>query len=146
MKKRRPWHERNPYLSALEHFIDRSIPYLLILLGIMLLLENPFWVLVHLDQYEPWVGIFDSVVVIFFILDLSFKWVHVRKLPKFLKLYWLDLIAVMPFYLFFRIYARAASLILVGEEIAEAQRLAHEAVLAREAEVLKEAKVFAREE
>ncbi len=112
----------------------------------MLLIDNPLWSFIDLHLYEPFVSIFDGIIVLFFLVDLTFKWLHVKDALRFVKLYWLDLIAVMPFYLIFRVYSRTLAFVLTAEELAAAQQLAHEAVLVREAEMLKEAKVIAREE
>jgi hypothetical protein len=149
-RKKRPA-KKNPHhdyvhdhkiLNDIEHFFDRSIPVLLIVLAVMLVTDNPFWTLYDLHHLEPWITWLDFLIVAFFVIDLTFKWFHVRKVVKFVKLYWLDLLAVMPFYLGFRVYAKLSSLVLVGEQIAEAQKVAHEAVLLREARLLREAELL----
>ncbi len=129
-----------------EHFTDHIIPYLVVALAIVLVLENPFWTLVHLGEYEPWITIFDSVIVFFFVVDLIFKWFKTKNVRTFFKLYWLDMVAVFPFYLAFRAYAQIAGIFRIGEEISEtAQKLAHEAVLLREARMFREAEEVAKE-
>ena len=130
----------------LEVFVDEMIPYLLVIITVLLVLENPFWTLYPLDHWEPYVTWFVQGVIVFFLVDLAFKWTHVRNVTKFIKLYWIDILAVMPFYLAFRIYARFTSLASAGEDIAKAQELAHEAVLAREAQLAKEVEALVREE
>lgn len=137
---------RHAFFRWCEWFTDMVIPYLLVVLGIELILENPFWVLYSLEHFEPFMSYFDYFVVFFFVVDLTFKWVHVRNLVKFVKLYWLDIVAVLPFYLGFRVYARFAAIATLSEEVAEAQRVAHEVVLAREAKLLREAELLAKEE
>lgn len=129
--------------NEFEHFTDHIIPYLVVGIGLILIAENPFWTLVHLSEYEPWVTIFDSVVVFFFVIDLTFKWYRVKELRKFFALYWLDIIAVFPFYLVFRTYTELASLFIIGEEATEAaQKALHEAALIKEARLIeKEAKI-----
>lgn|GEM_PF-1926966 len=134
------------FLRGVEWFTDLIIPYLLIVLAIELLVDNPFWQLYDLHHLEPFITYFDYFILFFFVVDLTFKWFHVRNVVKFVKLYWLDILAVLPFYLAFRIYARVTTFIAVGEEIAEAQKVAHEVVLAREARLLREAEFLAREE
>lgn len=129
-----------------ELFVDMMIPYLLVVITILLILENPFWTLYPLEHWEPWVTIFDQLVIVFFIVDLGFKWTHVRNVTQFIKLYWIDILAVLPFYLAFRVYARFSSLAMAGEDVAKAQELAHEAVLAREARLAREVEVLVREE
>jgi cytochrome c biogenesis factor len=138
--------EEQSLVQEFEHFTDHIIPYLVILLAVVLVLENPFWTLVHLENYEPWITIFDGVVVFFFVVDLVFKWFKTRNVRKFFQLYWLDLLAVFPFYLAFRAYAEVAAVFRVGEELSETgQKLAHEAVLLREARMFREAEELAKE-
>ncbi len=138
--------KRATLIQEFEHFTDHIIPYLVVLLAIVLILENPFWTLVHLSEYEPWIGIFDSVIVFFFVVDLVFKWFKTRNVRKFFRLYWLDIVAVFPFYLAFRAYAQVVGIFRLGEEVSEtAQKLAHEAVLLREARMFREAEEMAKE-
>lgn len=134
------------FAREFEHFTDHLIPFLVIGIAIVLILENPLWALVHLDEFEPWITIFDSVVVFFFVSDLVFKWLRTRELKKFVKLYWIDIVAVFPFYLFFRAYGELVGLLRIGEEATEAtQKALHEAVLLREAGFYREAELAARE-
>ncbi|MEM4239806.1 MAG: ion transporter [Candidatus Woesearchaeota archaeon] len=129
-----------------EHFTDHIIPVLVVLLAVALVLENPLWTLVHLSEYEPWIGIFDGVIVFFFVADLVFKWFKTRNIRRFFRLYWLDMVAVFPFYLAFRAYSEVAAFFRIGEEIAESgQKIAHEAVLLREAKTIQEAEELAKQ-
>ncbi|MEM2916192.1 MAG: ion transporter [Candidatus Woesearchaeota archaeon] len=144
MEKKRNWLVW--FVREFEHFTDHAIPVLVILLAIVLVLENPFWTLVHISGYEPWVQIFDGVIVFFFVVDLVFKWFKTRNIRRFFRLYWIDVVAVFPFYLAFRAYSEVASFFRIGEEVAESgQKLAHEAVLIREARTLKEAEELAKQ-
>ncbi len=144
MKKKR--HFWQVVMYEFEHFTDHIIPVLVVLLAVVLVLENPFWTLVHLSEYEPWIGIFDSVIVFFFVVDLVFKWFKTKNVRRFFKLYWIDIVAVFPFYLIFRAYSEAAAIFRAGEEIVESgQKVAHEAVLLREARMLREAEEVTRE-
>ena len=130
------------FLEWFERFTERIIPFLLIALAILLILENPFWTLVHLEDYEPWVIIFDGFVVGFFVIDLIFKWFKVRKVLKFLRLYWLDIFAVFPFFLLTRVYLRFATLLRIGAGVGEVQKIAHEAVLVREARIIRQTELL----
>ncbi|MBI4016568.1 MAG: hypothetical protein HY363_02640 [Candidatus Aenigmarchaeota archaeon] len=123
-------------LHNFEWVVDVAVPYLLVVLAALLILEF----LVDLEHYEPLVSIFDYVIVSFFALDLFFKWSHVRNAKVFIRLYWIDILAVFPFYLVFRLYGLLAGALIGGEEIAFGQKIAHETVLLREAEIGKEAK------
>lgn len=133
-------------MHEFEHFTDHAIPWLVLALAVVLVLENPFWTLVHLEHYEPWMTIFDGVIVFFFVMDLLFKWLKTRDIREFFKLYWLDIVAVFPFYLAFRAYSEVAAIFRIGEEFAKTgQEIAHETVLIREARLLREAEMLSKE-
>lgn len=125
-----------------EHFVDKIIPYLVVLLGLILVLEFT----VDLHKYEIYIKYFDYVIVAFFLADLYFKWIKTKKIKTFVRLYWLDILAVFPFYLIFRTYLLFAELATSTEQ---AQKFMHEAVLLREAKViepfLKETEIAAKE-
>lgn len=128
------------WLQWIERFVDRIIPFMLVLLAVMIVVE-----LLHLaGPYEPVLQTLDFVVILFFVVDLCFKWYHVRNASKFIKLYWIDIIAVFPFYAIFRVYFAATELLAAGEPL---QKLLHETVLLREAKLLKGAEYvkFAKE-
>ncbi len=129
--------------KTIEKFVDKSVPYLLVLLAIVIVLDNPLWSLVDLHEYETPVLIFDTIVVLFLVADLIFKWFHIKNAKKFFRYYWLELIAVFPFYLIFRVYIFAAEIARAGEE---ANRILHEAILTREASLLREARFVAEAE
>ncbi|MBW3016391.1 ion transporter [Candidatus Woesearchaeota archaeon] len=123
-------HKLPPWLSWIERFVDRSIPFMLVLLAVMIVVE-----LLHLaGPYEPVMEKLDYLVIAFFVVDLCFKWYHVRNVLKFVKLYWIDIIAVFPFYAIFRVYFAAAELLAAGEPV---QKLLHEGVLLRETKLLR---------
>ena len=133
-----PWWIRTPFALRVEKFIDYSIPPLVLLLGIFILLE-----FIHgFEEYSYLINMFDYVVVAFFVADLTFKWYHTRKLVPFVKNYWLDILAVFPFYLAFRVWQELIVVGTVAQEVSEAQKFAHEIVLVRETRLLKEAELF----
>jgi len=141
MKKKRPIKHFKGWLGKLERFTDKTIPLWVIILTVLIVVENPFWTLAHLDEYEPWVTIVDGLIVLFFFIDLVFKWYTVRHWKKFLKLYWLDILAVFPFYLIARAWVSIAVLLRIGEELGEGQKFLHEFILLREAELIKETRL-----
>jgi hypothetical protein len=142
-KKRSSW---QIFTHEFEHFTDHIIPFLVIILALVLIVENPFWTLYPISEHGPWMAIFDYVVVFFFVVDLVFKWFKTKNVRRFFKLYWLDMVAVFPFYLAFRVYEQVAAFFAVGEQFAESgQKVAHEAVLLREARLIQEAEQLAKE-
>jgi hypothetical protein len=123
------------WLEKIEFFVDRAVPYVLVFLAVLIILE-----FLHVaDQYHDLFVAFDYFIVSFFVVDLCFKWYHTRNVLKFIKLYWIDLIAVFPFYTAFRVYFAATELFAAGES---AQKILHEAVLLRETRLLKEAELL----
>lgn len=123
-------------LDRIEHVVVKATPYVMVALALLLVAE--FTIDTH--SYEPWVTLLDWWIIAFFVVDLSFKYAHTRNVLTFAKLYWLELLAVFPFYLLFRVFAAFGT---VGEVVTDAQKFAHEAALARESEIVsKEAKVL----
>ena len=127
----------NKLFEGVEHQIDKAVPYVIIALTVLLILEFA----IDLSAYEFWVSFADSFIIAFFILELAFKWNRTRNVIKFLKLHWLEVLAVFPFYLIFRAYVEVLEIL----RLEEAQKLAHEAILFREARLAREAELFARE-
>ncbi len=131
------------HYEQMELIVDKLIPIVLIVLA--LLIVSSFFVDLH--SYEPWVSLLDSFVISFFIIDLYFKWRSVHEIKKFFKLYWLDLLAVFPFYLLFRFLIFATEI----ARVEEAQKFLHEAALlrdtaksARELKAVEESSKFVR--
>lgn len=125
--------------DEVEVVVDDAIPYLLLVLLGIIILELFFHPLAV--KYHTWIMVADWVIITFFVVDLIFKYLRVRILPVFIKKYWLDILAVFPFFLFFRVFEEAARLlgeirdlplqfqkiVHVGLELKEA-RLAEEAI------------------
>jgi len=85
-----------------EHFVDKSIPYLIIILvGIVII--DIFYENISL-KYQTTLLAMDGIVITFFVVDLVFKYNRVRDIPRFLKLYWLDILAVFPFFVLLRLF------------------------------------------
>ena len=71
-----------------------------------------------------------------------FKYIRVRKVPLFVRKYWLDILAVFPFFLFFRVFEFA-----FGAWGQTAQSILHEGLeIEKEgSKVVREAEKFAKE-
>lgn len=114
------------WLHKMEVIVDKVIPYLLIILLFLILVEIFFHK--YVIPYEFWIKLADGIIIGFFALDLVFKYLRVRNIPKFLKKNWLDIIAVFPFFLIFRLFEEFSLLFNIGEKISGAQPLFHEAL------------------
>ncbi|MGV8172570.1 MAG: hypothetical protein ACP5OA_07815 [Candidatus Woesearchaeota archaeon] len=126
-------------MHKLELFVDKVIPYSLVLLIIIIVLELGFHKFVEEHGLLLTINILDYLIILIFILDLIFKYMRVRDIPKFLKLYWLEIIAVFPFFLIFRLAELTFGVSEVSGGIKTAQSLTHSTVeLEKEVALLRE--------
>ena len=125
------------WLQKIEVIVDRLIPPILAVLLIVIVGELFFPD--QFPEYKLYADIFDGFVILIFAIDLGFKYSRVRKLPAFLRKYWLEVIATLPFFLVFRLL----ELFKIPDFIEKGQLLAHEAPVMEEVE--KEAQAVAKE-
>ena len=92
------WHE-------FEIVIHRIVPYTLVLLLFIIITE-----LLHTLSYitigpalQAWLNMMNYVVLFIFVLDLLYIARRCDSTMYFFKNYWLDIIAVFPFAIFFRV-------------------------------------------
>lgn len=123
-------------ISKLEQLVDAMVFPAVVALAILIVGEIFF----HFDKYEPWVTILDAAIVFVFILDLIMKWRRVHDIKKFVKLYWLEILAVFPFYLIFRAFAFFRDF---GQGSELVQKTLHESAILREG---REIEALAKEE
>ncbi|HME87318.1 MAG TPA: hypothetical protein VKE88_02805 [Candidatus Nanoarchaeia archaeon] len=137
-------------LEKIERFVDRIIPYLIILLLGILVID--IFYQETAEHYHTQIYAADVVIITFFFIDLAFKYNRVRDIPLFLRRYWLDILAVFPFFLFLRLFEEALLIsersaltlrnllhagLIVEEDLAAAQRAARASeVLAKEGRVV----------
>ncbi len=127
---KRVWHR-------VEQGIDRIIPYMLVLLLGMLIVLFFFHDLAI--QYHTLIEWLDRIIIVVFTADLIFKFIRVRKIKKFIRLYWLDILAVFPFYLFLRAIEEIYVLFRISDTVKESQAVLHGSL------GLKEAGLFEKE-
>jgi hypothetical protein len=118
------------FLHKIEVLADKIIPYLLILLLIIILLD--IFYPVSLDPYRFEIDVIDYIIIAFFAVDLIFKYVRLRNPKEFLKKYWIEIIATLPFFLVARIIEEFAGFFVASEDIARGQRLVHEGLAVEE--------------
>ncbi len=90
------------YYQKIERAVDNAVPYALVILFVAIVVE-----FVYADQVAPYsfyFNLIDWAVILFFVLDLSFKFRKVPKLKDFMRKYWLDIIATIPFFIVFRFF------------------------------------------
>lgn len=113
------------WMHKLELIVDAIIPYCLILLIAILVLELGFHRFVEEQGLVLPIEVADYFIILIFVLDLIFKYMRVRDIPKFLRRYWLEVIAVFPFFLFFRLAELAFGLEEISGGVKTAQSLTH---------------------
>ena len=90
-----------PWLHKIEVIVDKIIPYLVLILLILIIGEFTHYKLI--EDNEDIVLLIDYIIVIFFLIDLSFKYYRVKNFKIFVKKYWLEILAIFPFFLIFRL-------------------------------------------
>lgn len=115
-----------PWLHSLEKISDKSIPYLVLILLVLIVLD----IFYHekTTPYQNQILILDYFIVLVFIIDLSFKYYRIRNAKLFIKKYWIDILAVFPFFLLFRLIEEILILTRISESLSESQKFLHTGV------------------
>lgn len=137
------------WMHKIEVWVDKAIPPCLLLLLIIIVLDLGFPDMVEHYHLHPYIVIGDYLIIAVFVLDLAFKWNRTRHIPKFMRKYWLDILAVFPFFLLFRVFELAAGAfsLAVSESAQTAQQLLHEGLEVEKegAKLLREGEKFIKE-
>ncbi len=112
-----------PWLHKIEVIVDKIIPYLVFILLILIVGEFTHYSLI--EENKDIVLILDYFIVGVFVIDLSFKYYRIKDAKTFFKKYWLDLIAVFPFFLLFRLVEEAILVFRISSELGESQKILH---------------------
>lgn len=120
-------HVMNKTLHKTELLIDRIIPYTVVILTIVIVLELFFYS--HVEEYSLYIRIIDYAVISIFCIDLIFKYMKVRKIPLFLRHYWIDILAVFPFFLLFRLFEEIYALASISQFFRGSQAVMHESII-----------------
>lgn len=137
------------WMHKIEVIVDKAITPCLLVLLVVIVLELGFHDFVEHYHLGHYIEIADYIVIGVFVVDLIFKFNRVRKIPLFLRKYWLDIIAVFPFFLIFRAFELAAGAFsaAVSEGAQTAQAIVHEGLeIEKEgAKLLREGEKLAKE-
>ena len=126
------------WLKSLEIFVDRVIPYLVLILLAIIIIDLFYHNIAK--EYQFQIGLIDGFIILVFILDLIYKYNKVRNIPNFLKKYWLEILAVFPFYLVFRLLETTIGFLELSGIIKQGQNIFHSGV-----EVEKEVALIGKE-
>ncbi|MBN1543994.1 hypothetical protein JW898_00870 [Candidatus Woesearchaeota archaeon] len=137
------------WMHKVEVIVDKAIPPCLILLLIIIVMDLGFPDLVEHYHLHYYILTADYIIIAIFVADLFFKWLRTMHAPLFLKKYWLDILAVFPFFLLFRVFELAAGAFsaAISEGAHTVQAVVHEGLeIEKEgAKLLREAEKFAKE-
>ncbi len=89
-------------LHRIEHWVDRIIP--LSLLALFVLVIGEFFFYGAIAPYRAVVDIVDYAIIGLFVVDLTFKYVRIRSIPRFFRECWLEIIALLPAFFVVRVF------------------------------------------
>jgi hypothetical protein len=108
------------YLERIEEVVDHLIvPSLIVVLFIVvvgLFFQNFY------AQYKYTLNLIDNVVISIFVIDLGFKIYRATDWEGFLREHWLEVLAVMPAFLVYRVIE---GLFIALEYVEKGQHMAH---------------------
>jgi hypothetical protein len=137
------------WMHKIEVIVDKAIPPCLIVLLVVIVLELGFKDFVEHHHLHPYILTADYIIIAIFVVDLVFKYLRTKYIPTFLKSYWLDILAVFPFFLVFRVFELAAGAFsfVISETAQTAQAVLHEGLEVEKegARLLREAEKFTKE-
>ncbi len=133
------------WLHKIEVLVDKIIPFVLVILLGIIVIEFGFHDLA--EKYRLVIEILDWFIVSVFIVDLIFKYLRIRNIPKFLRASWIDILAIFPFFLVFRLLGGFIGAFEAGETLTRGQKIVHVGVeIEKEFGVaIKEGEKFAKE-
>lgn len=111
------------WLHKLEVFVDKLIPFLLLVL--ILIVVGEFTFREFIVENMLYVEIIDGFIIFVFVLDLIFKYRRSKTLPDFIRASWLEVIAIFPFFLVFRLFESIFGLFTVSETVTRTQQIIH---------------------
>lgn len=114
-------------MHKVELLVDKAIPYLVVLLLGLIVLE--FFFPAQAQPYTFYINLADYFILAIFVIDLIFKYLKVRKIPEFLKKHWLDIIAVFPFFLVFRLFEELYLLANLPSLLTQPPTVLHESLI-----------------
>lgn len=109
--------------EKLEYAVDFLIPYSLILLLFIIVCE--FFFTHFFEKYYIFFTVADFFILGLFTLDVIFKYRRAKSIPSFLKNSWIDILAIFPFFLIFRVFETVGLIRGIVETGQETQKFFH---------------------
>lgn len=89
-------------LIKIHKITDKLLPYAIMILAVDFVIHF-FSPIFHLEYYIYFI-IFQVLGLSIFALDLGFKFYRATTWPEFLKSSWIDIVALFPFFVVFRVF------------------------------------------
>lgn len=105
------------WMHKAEKAIDEIIPVLLLILLAIIAAEVLFEK--EVAQFRNHIDLFDTALIGVLGADLFFKYQRIKSVPKFVAKYWLQIVAVLPFFIVFRMleYLQLTELAATGTKL-----------------------------
>lgn len=114
------------FLEKVEHYNSKLIyPALVVLIGIIIF---ELFLNIENEMVLFWVHFADYCVITVFVIDLIFLARKSKNAKFFFKHYWLDILAVFPFVLIFKVFEFIIALRAAEEGVVVGQAIFHETV------------------
>ena len=110
--------------SWAEIIIDRLVPVAVLILIPVIIIEFFFHDIA--EKYHLILAIADYTIIAIFTIDLIFKYIRIRNFKNFIKTCWLDIIAIFPFFLIFRVIEPIVIYLELPKEVRSFQLVFHE--------------------
>lgn len=106
-----------------EVLIDRLVPVAVLILIPIIIIDFFFENIA--TKYHSTLVILDYIIIGIFVIDLIFKYIRIRNFKNFIKTCWLDIIAIFPFFLIFRVIEPILIYIELPKEVRSLQLVFH---------------------
>jgi len=114
----------NEFWKKINLALNKIMPYVLVILLVLIILE--FSIKIQNQLVLLAFEFLDTIIIELFILDLIFLYIKSKDIRFFFKHYWLDIIAVLPFGLIFRVADNFFRIGIEAERLVVGQRIIHE--------------------
>ncbi len=128
-------------MHKIEVIVDKLIPPMLIVLLGLIIVE--IWFHDIAEHYHTLIISLDYLVLSVFVIDVIFKYIRIKPFKTFLRKSWLDILAIFPFAMIFRVFE---SFFGFSQVFKKGQMIIHESLEAEKevAKIVQEAEKVAK--
>jgi len=110
---------KKEFLHKMEVFVDRSIPYTLVILLFVILAE--MFAPEKTAPFHAYISFIDWSIIAIFVTDLLFKYKRSNSVKGFFKQYWLEIIATLPAFMLVKVIEEFRFIANLDETLAMSQ-------------------------